>query len=66
MPEYRTSGGPMSHDERGDGPDDPLVLLHAFLLNCRMWAPHDESLSHDWRVISLDYIGFGSIHRPPD
>ena len=65
MPEYRTSGGPMTHGERGDGPGDPLVLLHAFPLNRRMWAPQVEALSETRRVITPDYPGFGRSPRPP-
>ena len=65
MPEYRTSGGPMSHGEWGNGPDDPLVLLHAFPLNRRMWAPQVEALSEDRRIITPDYPGFGNSPRPP-
>lgn len=64
MPEYRTSGGPMSYGERGEGPGDPLVLLHAFPLNRKMWAPQVEALSATRRVITPDYPGFGSSPRP--
>src|SRR5919202_6166220 len=65
MPEYRTSGGPMSYEERGDGPGDPVVLLHAFPLNSRMWAPQTEALAASRRVITPDYPGFGHSPRPP-
>jgi 3-oxoadipate enol-lactonase len=64
MPEYRTSGGPMSYRERGDG-EDPVVLLHAFPLNGRMWAPQMEALADRRRVIAPDYPGFGRSPRPP-
>ena len=65
MPEYRTSGGPMTHGERGEGPGYPLVLLHAFPLNRRMLAPQVEALSETRRVITPDYPGFGRSPRPP-
>src|SRR5919199_2350484 len=65
MPEYRTSGGPMAYDKRGDGPGDPVVLLHAFPLNSRMWAPQTEALADVRRVITPDYPGFGCSPRPP-
>ncbi len=55
----------MSHGERGEGPQDPLVLLHAFPLNRRMWAPQVEALSGGRRVITPDYPGFGRSPRPP-
>ncbi|MDX6379529.1 MAG: hypothetical protein QOI57_553 [Rubrobacteraceae bacterium] len=64
MPEYRTSGGPMSYREHGEGPEDPVVLLHAFPLNHRMWAPQVEAFAADRRVITPDYPGFGSSPRP--
>ncbi len=65
MPEYRTSGGPMTHGEKGAGPEDPLVMLHAFPLNRRMWAPQVEALSAKRRIITPDYPGFGRSPRPP-
>ena len=63
MPEYRTSGGPMAYVERGEG--NPVVLLHAFPLNSRMWAPQAEALADLGRVITPDYPGFGRSPRPP-
>ena len=65
MPEYRTSGGLMSYGERGEGPEDPVVLLHAFPLNRKMWTPQVEALSETRRVITPDYPGFGASPRPP-
>jgi len=65
MPEYRTSGGLMSYGERGEGPEDPVVLLHAFPLNRKMWVPQLEALSETRRVVTPDYPGFGTSPRPP-
>ena len=64
MPEYRTSGGLMYYGERGEGPEDPVVLLHAFPLNRKMWAPQVEALAGTRRIITPDYPGFGSSPRP--
>ncbi len=64
MPEYRTSGGLMSYGERGEGPGDPLVLLHGFPLNRKMWAPQVEAFSTTQRVVTPDYPGFGASPRP--
>lgn len=64
MRQYRTSGGPMAHGESGSGAKDPLVLLHAFPLNRRMWAPQVRALSGERRVITPDYPGFGKSPRP--
>ena len=64
MRQYRTSGGPMAHGESGSGPKDPLVLLHAFPLNRRMWAPQVRALGGERRVVTPDYPGFGRSPRP--
>jgi 3-oxoadipate enol-lactonase len=64
VPEYRTSGGPIAYSERGDG-KDPVILLHAFPLNSKMWAPQMEALADHRRVIAPDYPGFGNSPRPP-
>ncbi len=64
MARYRTSGGPISYSESGEGPKDPVVLLHAFPLNRRMWAPQVEALAPHRRVITPDYPGFGRSPRP--
>ena len=64
MPQYRTSGGPMSYNERGEGPGDSVVLLHAFPLNSRMWMPQIEALASVRRLIAPDYPGFGKSPRP--
>lgn len=65
MAEYRTSNGPMAYRDYGEGPKDPLILLHAFPLNSRMWQPQAEAVSEDRRVVTPDYQGFGrSPHTP--
>jgi 3-oxoadipate enol-lactonase len=65
MPDYRTSSGPMAYYERGAGPGDPVILLHAFPLSSRMWAPQADVLAGLRRVIAPDYPGFGRSPRPP-
>lgn len=54
----------MSYGERGEGPGDPLILLHGFPLNRKMWAPQVEAFSATRRVITPDYPGFGASPRP--
>jgi len=70
---YRTNGGPLSYGDGGGeaagGSGDPLVLLHAFPLNRKMWAPQvealaDPSVGRGRRVITPDYPGFGRSPRP--
>jgi 3-oxoadipate enol-lactonase len=55
----------MSHRELGEGPGDPLVLLHAFPLNGRMFEPQMEAFSGGRRVVAPDFPGFGRSPRTP-
>lgn len=57
------SNAPMSYSEYGEG--DPIVLLHAFPLNGKMWEPQVQALKDDYRVILPDYPGFGDSSYPP-
>lgn len=65
MTDHRTPVGMMSYKEMGEGPRDPLVLLHAFPLNGRMFEPQMEAFSEDRRVVAPDYPGFGRSPRTP-
>lgn len=38
---------------------DPIVFLHAFPLSSGMWEEQVSDLSRDYRVITLDWPGFG-------
>ena len=65
MADHRTSVGMISYRELGDGPGDPLVLLHAFPLNARMFEPQMEAFADGRRVVAPDYPGFGRSPRTP-
>lgn len=65
MADHRTSVGMISYRELGEGPGDPLVLLHAFPLNGRMFEPQMEAFSDGRRVVAPDYPGFGRSPRTP-
>ena len=65
MAESRASGGMVSYRELGDGPGEPLVLLHAFPVNGRMFEPQMEAFSEGRRVVAPDYPGFGRSPRTP-
>lgn len=65
MAGYRTSNGPMAYRDRGEGENDPVVLLHAFPLNSRMWEPQAEVLAGERRVVTPDYPGFGRSPQTP-
>jgi pimeloyl-ACP methyl ester carboxylesterase len=53
----RASQTSIAYADEGAGPI--LLLLHAFPLDARMWAPQIEALEHRYRIIALDYPGFG-------
>ena len=42
------------------GAGTPLILLHAFPLDGRMWAPQVEALAGTYQVIVPDLRGFGA------
>lgn len=65
MVTYRTTNGPMAYRDYGEGTKDPVVLLHAFPLNGRMWDPQATLLAGDRRVVVPDYPGFGRSPRTP-
>ena len=57
-------GGTLLVAECGDGP--PLVMLHGWALDHRMFGPQLESLSSAFHVIAFDRRGFGRSDAPPD
>ncbi len=61
--DHRTSGVAMSYRDLGEG--DPLVLLHAFPLNGRMFESQMRAFSGSHRVVAPDYPGFGRSPRTP-
>ena len=63
--DHRTSGVTMSYRDLGEGTEDPLVLLHAFPLNGRMFEPQMATFSGYRRVVAPDYPGFGRSPRTP-
>ncbi len=48
------------------GSGDPLVLMHGFSLDTRMWAPQWEAFSRRHRVIRYDLRGFGRSAVPKE
>lgn len=68
MADCRTANGPLAYRDYGEeGTNTPLVLLHAFPLNSRMWTAQAEALADERRVICPDYPGFGrSPQAPPN
>ncbi len=52
----------LAYDDRGSGP--PLVLVHAFPFDRRMWAAQADGLSDTHRVLTPDVFGFGESGLP--
>ena len=63
MADSTTPGAMMSYREFGEGA--PVVLLHAFPLDGRMFEPQAEALAGLRRLITPDYPGFGRSPRAP-
>src|SRR5688572_5793193 len=57
MPERNVNGTTIAYEEKGQ--DTPLVLLHGFPLDSRIWKEQVASLSDRFRVITPDLRGFG-------
>src|SRR5262252_8058024 len=47
------------------GEGDPVVFLHGFGLDLRMWAPQFDAFRSAFRVIRYDLRGFGLSSSPP-
>jgi pimeloyl-ACP methyl ester carboxylesterase len=62
MPEVNINGQNISYAERGRGL--PLVLVHGFPLDNRIWESQVANLSDIYRVIAPDLPGFGKSQPP--
>jgi len=62
MPEVNVNGQSLSYAERGRGL--PLVLVHGFPLDNRIWESQLANLSDKYRVIAPDLPGFGKSQPP--
>lgn len=60
---FPVPGGYLSFASAGQG--DPVVFLHGFGLDSRMWGPQFETLQTSFRVIRYDLRGFGCSSLPP-
>src|SRR4051794_40927726 len=64
MPNYEVNGTFLNVEQRGPK-STPLVLLHAFPVDRRMWAAQASGLSDQFRVITPDFRGFGRSATVP-
>jgi pimeloyl-ACP methyl ester carboxylesterase len=56
------NGTRLYYEVAGEG--QPLVLVHGFTLDTRMWDAQFEPLAHHYRVIRYDLRGFGKSALP--
>lgn len=56
------NGTRLYYETAGSG--EPLVLLHAFMLDARMWDDQFDALAGEFRVIRYDARGFGRSAAP--
>ena len=64
MPTVRANDIDIAYSDQGSG-DVPIVLLHGFPLDKRMWEPQAEALSGEFRVIAPDLRGHGESQVTP-
>jgi pimeloyl-ACP methyl ester carboxylesterase len=62
MPQATINGQAINYTERGRGL--PLVLVHGFPLDNRIWESQVAALSDKYRVIAPDLPGFGKSQPP--
>lgn len=62
--EVAVEGGILPIAMAGEGP--PLILLHGWTLDWRMWLPQIEALAEDHFLVMPDRRGFGRASAPPD
>jgi 3-oxoadipate enol-lactonase len=58
------NGASMAYEEAGDGM--PVILLHGFPFDHRMWSNQFEALRSSYRVITPDFRGMGGSDIPMD
>jgi pimeloyl-ACP methyl ester carboxylesterase len=60
--QIHVNGITLAYSDRGTGL--PIVFLHAFPLNRTMWAPQEQALSSQFRIITIDLRGHGESDAP--
>lgn len=66
MPSYERDGIRFVYDDRGSGEGAPILLLHGFTSDRRMWNPVAEALEKRRRVLVPDLRGHGESDSPDD
>jgi pimeloyl-ACP methyl ester carboxylesterase len=58
------AGGTVEAEALGDGP--PVLLIHGWTLDRRVWRPQVEALASRFRVVAWDRRGFGRSTAPAE
>jgi pimeloyl-ACP methyl ester carboxylesterase len=67
MASFAVPGGELEGDIRsGDAKRAPVLFLHGWTLDRRMWVPQMAALKTSRRLIAIDRRGFGKSTAPPD
>lgn len=64
MPTADINGTKINYIDEGDG--SPVLLIHAFPFNSKMWQPQIEAFGNRYRFIAPDLKGFGGSDAPED
>jgi pimeloyl-ACP methyl ester carboxylesterase/8-oxo-dGTP pyrophosphatase MutT (NUDIX family) len=56
--------GKLYYEDSGSG--EPIVFIHGFTLDNRMWQPQVEALSKSYRTVAYDVRGFGQSSIPTE
>ncbi len=62
MPSYQSGNINLYYEEHGQG--EPMIFLHGFTLDHRMWGPQVKFFSGNYRVIVVDTRGHGKSDAP--
>ncbi len=49
-----------------EGSGEPILFLHGWPTNSRLWDAQVEALKGNYKVITLDWLGFGRSDKPRD
>jgi pimeloyl-ACP methyl ester carboxylesterase/8-oxo-dGTP pyrophosphatase MutT (NUDIX family) len=58
------SDGKLYYEDTGTG--EPIIFIHSFTLDRRMWWPQVDALSKTYRTITYDVRGFGQSSIPTE
>ena len=62
MPVFNHNSGNINYEIKGEG--DPIVLIHGFGLDSRIWNAQVQELSRTNKVVTYDMRGFGKSSIP--